>query len=531
MTNKIASRAIAAAVSAAGVLTLILVFLAGGVRADDKGAAANPAAPAAPAAPAPAPAAAKPSPPPGPVEPDAMTKLDFSGLNADQKKLAAALLNENSCDCGCGMKLAVCRRDDPNCTRSTGIGGQVIDLAKQGKSRDEIVKTVLSPPWRYVQFAMSPGKAPAIGPENAKIPMIVYLDYQCPFCQKFLPTIEQVTKDYPKDVRITIKMHPLSIHPNALPAAEAAMAANAQGKFFEMHKKLYENQTNLTRDKFVALAKEIGLDVDKFTKDLDAHTYLPGIQAEAKEVEDIGATGTPVTFINGRFLNGAKPYANLKDTIDEELGWAKAGNRPAFKTGRNISETTYPKPVQPGPDPNKIYDLKAGDAPFKGPANAKVTILHYFDYQCPFCVRVSPTLEQILKAYPNDVRIVYKMHPLPFHDHAMIGAEAAQAAKAQGKFHEMTEKLMATNGQFSRDKIMEIAQSLGLDMKKFTSDLDNHTYKAAIDAEAKEAMDAGANGTPASFINGHFVNGAQPYEQFKAVIDAELAKTTTKASN
>ena len=176
-------------------------------------------------------------------------------------------------------------------------------------------------------------------------------------------------------------MHPLPMHPNAMPAAEAAMAAAAQGKFLEMNRKLFENQQQLTREKFLSLAKEIGLDVDRFTKDLDAHTYAAQIQKDSKEVEDIGATGTPVSFVNGRFLNGAKPYANFKDIIDEELAWAKAGKRPEFKIGKNVSEASAKPAAAAGPDPNKVYEIAAGDAPFRGPVAAKVTILHYLDYQ------------------------------------------------------------------------------------------------------------------------------------------------------
>jgi protein-disulfide isomerase len=322
----------------------------------------------------------KPEPQPGPVSPEAMTGLVFDGLTADQKALAVSILNENTCDCGCGMKVAVCRRDDPKCPRSPGLGASVIDLVKQGKSREEIVKAVLSPPSKFVSFALTPGDSPSIGPKNAKVTLLHYFDYQCPFCSRVSPAIDQIAKDYPDSVRIVYKMHPLDMHPNAMPAAEAAMAAAAQGKFIEMHHKLFENQQQLTRETFLSLAKDIGLDVTRFTKDLDAHTYAAAIQKDAKEAEDIGASGTPASFINGRYVSGAKPYGNFKDLIDEELGWAKAGNRPEFKTAKNVSEASA-RTKSPGPDPNKIYDLAAGDAPARGPASAKVTILHYFDYQ------------------------------------------------------------------------------------------------------------------------------------------------------
>jgi len=473
--------------------------------------AANPPAPAAPA---------------GPVPPEAMTGLVFDGLTPEQKALALSLLNENSCDCGCGMKLGVCRRDDAKCPRSLPLGTQVIDLVKKGTSKEQIIKTVLTPPSKFVQFALTPGEAPSIGPENAKVTILHYYDYQCPFCAKVIPSLEQIQKEYGDSVRIVFKMHPLSMHPNAMPAAEAALAAGAQGKFFEMHKKLFENQRDLSRDRFVAIAKEIGLDVDKFTKALDAHTYQAAAQKEAKEVEDIGATATPASFVNGRYVSGAKPFAFFKDIIDEELGWAKAANRPEFKTGKNVSEASAKSAAPAGPDPNKVYTIAAGDAPSRGPANAKVTILHYFDYQCPFCVRVSPTIDQILQNYPKDVRVVYKMHPLSIHQNAMGAAEAAMAAAAQGKFAPMHEKLFANSTALSRDKYLALAAEIGLDVKKFTSDIDSHAHKAKIDAETAEAMNVGATGTPATFVNGRFLSGAQAFDSFKKIVDEEIAKAT-----
>ncbi len=139
-------------------------------------------------------------------------------------------------------------------------------------------------------------------------------------------------------------------------------------------------------------------------------------------------------------------------------------------------------------------------------------------------MRVGPTLEKILADYPNDVRMVYKQHPLPMHKNAMSAAEAAMAANAQGKFMAMNDKLMANISALSRDKYLQIASEIGLDMKKFTNDIDTHVYKASIEVQVAEAMKVGATGTPASFINGRYLSGAQPYEAFKKLIDEEMAK-------
>src|SRR5262245_5044411 len=118
------------------------------------------------------------------------------------------------------------------------------------------------------------------------------------------------------------------------------------------------------------------------------------------------------------------------------------------------------------------------------------------------------------------------MHPLPMQPNAMPAAQAAMAANAQGKFSAMNEKLLANSTSLSRDKYIQIATELGLDVKRFTSDIDQSAYKQIIDEETQEVMKVGATGTPASFVNGRFVSGAAPYEMFKKLIDEEIAKAT-----
>ncbi len=139
-------------------------------------------------------------------------------------------------------------------------------------------------------------------------------------------------------------------------------------------------------------------------------------------------------------------------------------------------------------------------------------------------MRVGPTLEKILAEYPKDVRLVYKQHPLAMHPNAMSAAEAAMAANAQGKFRAMNDKLMENSKTLSREKYLQIAAEIGLDVKKFTKDIDSRVYKASIEAQVAEAMKVGATGTPASFVNGRYLSGAQPYEAFKKLIDEALAK-------
>jgi len=124
---------------------------------------------------------------------------------------------------------------------------------------------------------------------------------------------------YGDKVRIAWKNHPLPFHPNAMPAAMASMAAHEQGKFWDYHDKLFANQQKMSRDDLLRYAKELKLDVAKFTKDMDSGKYKAQIEADTNEANTLGASGTPAFFVNGRFVNGAKPFPEFAKLINAEL--------------------------------------------------------------------------------------------------------------------------------------------------------------------------------------------------------------------
>ncbi len=165
-----------------------------------------------------------------------------------------------------------------------------------------------------------------------------------------------------------------------------------------------------------------------------------------------------------------------------------------------------------------------------------MTIVQYSDFQCPFCSRVEPTMDKILEEYKGKVRVVWRDLPLPFHNNAMPAAIAARAAGEQGKFWEMHKKLFENQSALDRPALEKYASELGLNMGKFKAALDGNKWKEDIEADAAGGGKIGARGTPAFFINGKFLSGAQPFEAFKAKIDEELktaeglvAKGTPKA--
>jgi protein-disulfide isomerase len=187
-----------------------------------------------------------------------------------------------------------------------------------------------------------------------------------------------------------------------------------------------------------------------------------------------------------------------------------------------------PEPVDP------IRFVPVGTSPTEGPADALVTIVVFADYQCPFCSRVEPTLDRIRENYGDDVRIVYKNNPLPFHQDAMPAAELAFEARAQrgdDGFFEAHELLYENQHNLSRPDLERLARQLRLDGSRTRRALDNHTHRDAIQSDMDLAARVGATGTPNFFINGMQVRGAQPYEEFARVIDQQrIAATLLVAS-
>jgi protein-disulfide isomerase len=164
-----------------------------------------------------------------------------------------------------------------------------------------------------------------------------------------------------------------------------------------------------------------------------------------------------------------------------------------------------------------------------GGPKAPVTIIEFSDYQCPYCSRAEGTVDQVMKTYGDKVRLVYRDFPLPMHPQARPAAEAANCANAQGKFWEYHAKLFANQSALGDDKLKEYAKDLGLDSAKFDQCFSAKPFKAAIDKDIADASKVGVTGTPAFFINGRMLSGAQPLDKFKEVIDEELtAKTASR---
>jgi protein-disulfide isomerase len=161
---------------------------------------------------------------------------------------------------------------------------------------------------------------PVRGPDTAPVTIVEFSDFQCPFCGRFEPVLERVIAGYPGQVRLIYRNFPLAeLHPQAQKAAEAAMCADAQGKFWEMHDLMFAEQKSLGSEDLEDKAQRLGLDAEKFAQCLDSGQMRSAVEVDVEDGEALGIQGTPAHFINGRFLSGAVEEGELTAIIDDEL--------------------------------------------------------------------------------------------------------------------------------------------------------------------------------------------------------------------
>ena len=172
--------------------------------------------------------------------------------------------------------------------------------------------------------------------------------------------------------------------------------------------------------------------------------------------------------------------------------------------------------------PRVIIDIK--DAPTLGEKGAKVTLVEFSDYQCPFCKRVRPSIWRLIDEYKGKMSYTFMDFPLSFHREAKKAHEAARCAGDQGKYYEFNRKIFDNQTKLGVDDLKKYAGDLKLNMADFDKCLSSDKHAALVDEFTKIGMNAGVTGTPAFFINGIMISGAQPYESFKEIIEAELKR-------
>ncbi|HLK47587.1 MAG TPA: thioredoxin domain-containing protein [Bryobacteraceae bacterium] len=220
--------------------------------------------------------------------------------------------------------------------------------------------------------------------------------------------------------------------------------------------------------------------------------------------------------------------AYSRGMADETVAAIRAG-----KNDQQVLAAVAASDIAKGPaDHSKLLEdpvnIPVANAPVRGPATAPVTLVEFSDFQCPFCIAATPQLESVLKAYPSQVKLIFKEFPLDTHAQAPLAAAAALSAQKQGKFWPMYDGLFAQKGNLSRRGVLALAMGIGLDMKQFQADLDSAAIKKAVERDMDDGEHIGVDSTPTLFMNGQRYNGPVTLAALKPVLDQELKHKPAK---
>lgn len=254
-----------------------------------------------------------------------------------------------------------------------------------------------------------------------------------------------------------------------------------------------------------------GLSNDEF---LEKHIAKDVVISEKQIDAFIKDQNIPAEHINPQVREKIKNYLEMerkKEAVDKWL---------AEQTKKTPVEVFIPKPRRPS------FPVEVGNAPMTGGKDAKVTIVEFSDFQCPFCAKGADVLKEIKKKYGNKVKIAFKNFPLPFHNHAETAAVAGLCANEQGSeyFWKYHDEMFANQDSLDAEGLKKMAKKVGLKADAFEKCLGENKYLAQVKADMEEGRKVKVKSTPTFFINGKLINGAQPLDVFSEIIDEEMAR-------
>ena len=252
-----------------------------------------------------------------------LTGVDTSALTPRERREWAAQVSELLAPCpDTPVSIAQCVKEQRACKACLPAAQFLLKQVKAGKAKKEREEAF--------QGRFDPSKtktlviegSPFQGPPEAPVTIVEWADFECPFCRIVSPVLDQLVERFGGQVRLVYKFYPLASHPHGEIAARAAIAAMNQGKFWEMHHVIFENQERLEQADLERYAKELGLDLAKFKKDFTAEETTQRIEKDKKQADEVGLDGTPMIFINGREVNLQQltnPYEDLEDWVELDL--------------------------------------------------------------------------------------------------------------------------------------------------------------------------------------------------------------------
>lgn len=296
--------------------------------------------------------------------------------------------------------------------------------------------------------------------------------------------------------------------------SNAELMEGIESEIFDLESKIFETKFNKLR----SILLQRMMDKDERKKGLSNDEFLEKFISKDIKIADkdidafIKEQNIPAEHINPQVREKIKGYLEMekkKEAVDKWL---------AAQTAKNPVEVYIPKPRRP------TFPVEVGNAPFAGDKDAKVTIVEFSDFQCPFCAKGADLLKEIKKKYGNKVKVAFKNFPLPFHNQAETAAVAGLCANEQSTdlFWKMHDEMFAHQDSLDVEGLKGLAKKIGAKMAQFEKCLTENKYISQVKADIEDGKKVGVKSTPTFFINGQVITGAQPLEVFSELIDEQL---------
>jgi 2-hydroxychromene-2-carboxylate isomerase len=251
------------------------------------------------------------TPPPG---------IDLTSLDEFERKIFFRVVNREPSACGKAHSLLFSVKNDAGCRKSHYAVKYVVRLIDSGYTDSEVSERLQKRFRSGARRNIDVAEAPMKGNPAARVAIVEFVDYECPHCKRVQPVMRQALDEFKNDVRVYFKHYPLPTHTNARIAAEGAVAAQKQGKFWQYSDSVWNHSESLTPAVLEQIAKEVGLDVDKWRKDVESEDVRQRVQKDRSEGESFNIAATPTIYLNGREYTDARDIDSLKDWVNEELG-------------------------------------------------------------------------------------------------------------------------------------------------------------------------------------------------------------------
>lgn len=363
---------------------------------------------------------------------------------------------------------------------------------------------------------------PTMGPAKAPVTIVLFSDFECPYCAKAQQTLDELDTLFPGKIRRVYRAFPLSRQSTAMLAALMAESARTQGKFWAFYRALYSG-IRLSAPAIWQMARDAGLDMDKVRQDLQNLTHADTIERDLELARRLGVRATPVFFVNGRRVEGAAPASVFAHYIEQEERLAQSLNDSKTPVYEQLTQHGFAG-VRPAKRESSRVEIPNQGAPSRGPADAPVRIVVFSDFECPFCARGNQELVRAMASFPGKLRLEFRHLPLPFHKEGKKAARVAVLAQQKGKFWELHDAIYNQQEQLDEALLLRLGENIGLSVADLQSAIEDRdgSFDAVIAKDLALAQSLQVRGTPAYFVNGIAKKGVQPELSLRLLFSREI---------